>query len=492
MGYFYYFLRQNDFNSKSFLVFFFLIKYFQYTIGIQWPIAQFSLFFDTNSVLTNIGLIFHLNFNFLSFVLAFGFTFVDYAILVLFYKFVSFFSTKILDITSFEMLISNFSVQNFKKISKDFFGKPLTTKLKTTILLVLIVLAPIAYTDSMETIHETNNGIYYLTSGLNLIIGYFEKNSGFSGFFSKSNELLNVKNIIYFAGKDFQLSRLEFNSLNSPLYAPFLMLLGMKDQTNVSLAILSKLSEFVSVTLLNLVTSIEEYNSYMYQLTQEILRRAYWWVLEENNITYNPKRDFYDKFNNQNNINLNNSITEFNLGYIDLQSLVNISFLKGISTINNFFKQMNKLSLILNQVLYLTKLAPPLLNATFMSVEVTNALAFDQFITARNLTNQAQIYLNQSQEILSNYSFDPSLSPGVAEIGTIMNEFNYINHEFYNMTFGTENMFLNISRSISDLNSTSFSSYKVQDQTQMNNDINSSINYVRQVVLRNIDNLNIF
>ena len=205
MGYFYYFLRQNDFNSKSFLVFFFLIKYFQYTIGIQWPIAQFSLFFDTNSVLTNIGLIFHLNFNFLSFVLAFGFTFVDYAILVLFYKFVSFFSTKILDITSFEMLISNFSVQNFKKISKDFFGKPLTTKLKTTILLVLIVLAPIAYTDSMETIHETNNGIYYLTSGLNLIIGYFEKNSGFSGFFSKSNELLNVKNIIYFAGKDFQL-----------------------------------------------------------------------------------------------------------------------------------------------------------------------------------------------------------------------------------------------------------------------------------------------
>ena len=343
----------------------------------------------------------------------------------------------------------------------------------------------------MQTIHNTNDGIYYLTDALNLLLSYFQKHTGLTGIFSNSTELLKVKNILYFSAKNLKLSELELKSLNSPLYFPFMYLLNLKSQTQLTLSILNKFSEFVGGTLLNLVGSIEDYMNLMYQLTREILRRAYWWELEKNNITYNPRTDFYNKFNSKTVTDLNQSVLQFNNNFIDLENLIDKSYLKNNNMINVFYSQMDKLKLVLHQVVYLSKLAPPLLNATFTSVEVTNALAFDQFVTAKNLTALSQKYLNQSQEILNSYSFDPTLSSSISDIGIVMDEINDINHEFLNMTYGTQNMFLNLSKSIQTLNETYYSSNIVQiNLTNINLGINISINYVSQVVQRNIDKLN--
>ncbi len=493
IGYFYLYFNKRNFNRSSFITFFFFIKYVHVYFNILWSLAQISYFFDVNSTLINIGKIFNLDFVFLSFIISFLFDFLDYALLILFFKFIKLTFRWIPIYFSFEAEFSSFFRINIKLIFDYFSGASFRHILKIFVLFLVLIITPIAYSESMQTIHDTNDGLYYLTNALNTITIYFNKHPDFNGLFNGSNQLLSIVNVLFFAGKDLNLANLEFNSLNSPLYAPIKLLLGIQSETNVSLVILQKLSHFVGSTLLNLATSIENYLAYMHQVTQEILRRAYWWVLEADNITYNPKSDFYDKLNSPDALILINNINQFKIDFLYLKNLITSSYLKNLSIFNSFFSQMNKLIPILNQVIYLTNLAPPLLNATFSSIEVTNALAFDQFVTAKNLTDLAQKYMDQSQEILANYSFDASLSPAISEIGTVMEEFNYINHEFINMTYGTKNMFLNMSISIQDLNASSYSNnYFENNRTMINQNIQSSINYVQGVVSTNILKLHEF
>ena len=482
--YFYFYFSD---SKRNFIYYFFLLKYLSILFGIQWYLTQISNLFYYNSVFINIGIIFNYDLRFLNFVISFIMVFVDLSIFLLILNLYR----KLLIRLKFNFIFDKnlwlLIKKNFSTIKNYASDKPFKIKLITLTLLTIIFITPIAYTQSMETIQQTNDGLFYLTKAIDILNKFFKNKSVLQDIISSGNDFLGLKNTLYFSGKNLQLAKDNFESLNSPLYLPLFLLLGLNHKKDQVLNIIGHLSSFLKGTMLDLVASIQDYLGLMNQLTNEILRRAYWWELEANNITYNPKLDFYNKFNNKITINLQTSVSKFIDDFFNLGFEINNSLLKDSSTAEVFFSQMNSISKILDQVVYLTKVAPPLLNATFFSVEVTNALAFDQFVTARNLTSLSQNYIHQSQQLLDNYSFDSSLSEAIADIGTVMNQFNQINNEFVSMTAGTENMFLSLSSSMQELNKTSFSNNNYyKNITLVNNIIKANITNVKAIVEKNI------
>lgn len=490
MAYMFKYMHTKHFNSLSSITLFVFLKYLHLVFSMTWSLSLISQFFSSTSILVAVGAYFHYNLLFFNFILNFLTSFVDYAILILFFKFAGFLLNIVNLQPYFDEGIYNLVQINLSNFIRTLHQSKLSKKIQIIAIISIICLTPVAYSDTIQTFQRTNDGIYALVDAVNILIGFFQQYNGLNGVFSSPNGLLQLKNTLYFSSKDFKIAELQLESLQSPVYAPLLLLFNGKSQTNTTLTLLNELSQFTGSTMLNLVASIENYLSLMFQLTKEILRRAYWWNLEKDNITYNPRRDFYDKFNSKTIQDLNISVNQFKISYTSLKTTINSSFLGGTSIINKLYSQLNNLEGILNQVVYLSRVAPPLLNATFTSVVVTNALAFDQFITAKNLTTLSQKYLTESQTLLSNYSFDSALSEPIAEVGKIMSEFNWINHQFFYMTYGTQNMFLNLSKSIEILNGTSYKNNMNNSSLgSINSNINTSLTYVSQIVQKNIQQI---
>jgi hypothetical protein len=391
---------------------------------------------------------------------------------------------------NFQFNLVNFFKINFSSIKQAFKANSNPGKFKLILVLIFVTFTPLTYNYSMSTFQETSDGIYYLTDAISLLLNNFQNSDSLLDN-KDSNNLLNIKNAIYFSSKSFKLSASKFESLQSPLYFPILKLLGINDQPSMLVTTLNRLSSFTGTSTLDLISSIEDYLTFMYQLSKEIVRRARWWDLEQNNITYNPKIDFYDKFEYKVSIRVQENVIKFKNDFFDIKNLINASFLKNYSFITNFYSQIDKLNLILDQVVYITKLAPSLLNATFKSVEITNALAFDQFVTAKKLNVLSQYYLEQTQKHLENATnFDNSLSSTISDINKILIEFNDLNYEFVNMTDSSELHFVSLGNIVSSLNNiSSISQGKLFNKTGDYNDFLVKNHRVQEIVDRNIDKL---
>ena len=413
LGAFYYYYRKNNKNFQIILIFF-LFKYIHIMFNIPWSLNLFASLFDYNSFLLTIGSFVHLDLSLLNFFFSFLSGFVDLFLLICVFKLILLLTS----LTNIKFLIQQEgfpSVKlNFLAIKQVFISGKIKQKIKIVLFGFLIIITPLIYSNTVQSVNETNEGTYYLNKAVNRLYDYFQNNTDVSGIISDANNLLPIKNDLYFAGKYFEESAIHFESLNSPVYWPIVYLLGIKDTTDKIPGLIHQIGEFVGETMLNLVASIEDYLTFMDQLTKEILRRAYWWELDL--ATYNPQIDFYSRFDSKIPLNLDTNVANFKTGFSNLDEALAQIGLNHDTFFIEFNNQMNKFSLILDQVVFLAKLAPPLLNATFSSVEVTNALAFDQFVTAKSLTTLSQKYLDNSQNLLNNNSFDITLSPVIANI----------------------------------------------------------------------------
>ena len=217
MIYFYEYFKFKNFNSKDFFLFFILLKYLNLIFGISWTLTQVSSLFETNSVIVGIGTLLNYDLSFVSFVVSFLASIIDFLFLILFFKLSKFLLKKESLVFRFENNFLQLLKTNFLIFQKFFVQNKIGKKIEICFILSVMVLTPIAYSESMQTIHNTNDGIYYLTDALNLLLSYFQKHTGLTGIFSNSTELLKVKNILYFSAKNLKLSELELKSLNSPL-----------------------------------------------------------------------------------------------------------------------------------------------------------------------------------------------------------------------------------------------------------------------------------
>ena len=487
IGAFYYYYRKNN-KSYQIVFIFFLFKYIHIMFKIPWSLNLFASLFDYNSFLLSIDSFIHLNLSVLNFFFSFLSGFVDLFLLICAYRLILLLTAS----TNIKFLIQREVFQSFKlnilAIKQSFVTGKFSQKIKIVLFGFIIIITPLIYSNTVQSVNESNQGIYYLSEAVTRLYNYFQNNSDVSGIISNANNLLPIKNDLYFAGKYFEESSFHLESLNSPIYWPIEYLFGLKDTTDKIPGLIHQIGEFVGETMLNLVASIEDYLTFMDQLTKEILRRAYWWELDL--ATYNPQIDFYSRFDSKIPLNLDTNVANFKTGFSNLDGAFIQIGLNQNAFFIKFNNQMNKFSLILDQVVFLAKLAPPLLNATFTSVEVMNALAFDQFVSAKSLTTLSQRYLDNSQNLLNNNSFDITLSPIIANIDKIMREFNDINHEFVNMTASAQNMFIALSKSVILLNNTTYNN-KMYDinQTKINNDIDDTNYIVKQIVERNIQKL---
>lgn len=450
-------------SLTSFFLYFIFIFYFHLGLGVEWILTPIANILYQDSIIISIGHLINIpgidiiNLTIILFLLV-----LDFKILIIFYKFLLNFYLK------HDLRLSGTNVKIIRtKIS-----------VKSIFFATAIILMPILHVESFSLINDTSDGVAYIIEGINLILKSDIQNRAFNfnSILNDGSSLIKIKNNFYLAGIYFEKASNKLESLSS---------LKFSQNFPILLNFVKEMGNFSKSTIPFVISLFEDYLQVMNGNLNEILRRAYWWELEEQNISYDPKSDFYDKLNNKMHSRIAYGSFILSNHINKLSSIILKSNIGKNPLILNLFDELGKLNTIYEQLTLLTYLGTPLLNATFASVEVTNALAFDLFKTAQKLTNRSNFYFTSAKSLLDSYPYSYRFESIVDEIVILLSQFNTINIEFETMTKGTESMFNNIASSILFLNSTSFFSNKYFSKLK-NIEINNSLNNVEIIVNNNI------
>lgn len=327
---------------------------------------------------------------------------------------------------------------------------------QAVLLMVVVVLGSLTYAYTMSATSEVTTGLTALTSGLADIQGLFgEEGLSIRGLLGNYTAVLVLKNILFDAGDSFEVAQQKLQSLHAPMFQPLLLSLGLADDLPHLLELVDLLSAFTGYTVPDVITAIDLSLRHMNLLTREILRRAYWWDLEEENVTYNPRIDFFSKLELSEQIifDLQRQVDSFSHNVAEVKTIVGKTFLDRNRHVGRITDVLTDFADQLRYVIDLSRVGVPLLNATFTSVVVTNALASDQFVTAKALTDEAQKYVKQSQTLLDQIPPEEDMIDTINDILLTMGQFNVLNRQFAEMANATQLMFLHINESVGTLDS---------------------------------------
>ncbi|MHA2363012.1 MAG: hypothetical protein ACXAC7_03575 [Candidatus Hodarchaeales archaeon] len=475
-----------EFKKTTFYLIGLFFAFIHFISSIPWILGQWMQIFIVPGLITSLGEYFKFDLIMIAYLIMLIAILIDITLLILFIWCLKLFYNK-----SFLLNISFNQIQNLmnlidnNKLKKMFKSKK--NVIEGFVLLILIIIIPFSYLATLNAFENTSDGITYLLDGITELNQISNSGSIDSNqLLSNTSERIEMENTLFQASRYFINSRNKLESLNFLGFYPIFFLAGISDDIPYILELLDHLTELTGITIPDLMDSISDYLEHMDALTNEIINRGIWWELPED---YNSKGYFFDKLDNSLIDDINQSIK----AYSDLVSNIEMSFsqtfLSQNSNIHSMFDLLSTINSQLFQILEISQVGFLVLNATFASVEVTNALAFDQFITARNLTDRANKYVLQAQTTLNELLTQEDLLDTVNDLIFIMNQFTELNHEFANMTSSTEHWFFDINKTIEVLNLMTYNGTAPSEMVllDINNKIDQSTIIVRDIVIHSLE-----
>ena len=329
----------------------------------------------------------------------------------------------------------------------------ITNKSKS-IIIIFLVLVPLFYIEVSQPIIEVREGT-------NDILLAYEKLKTFIGqgsldidnLLSGSTEIIELSTALRDAGVHLESAHSHYKLLNHPFYSLLLSILGYEDEISTILSLIESFSILVKTDLPIFIPQISELLLFLFGLTEEIQFRGEFWKVPDD---YNESSAFFERLQG-----LDSFLFPTNLSSIQIKlriKAINDLFSKSkfnsqdqIKIITNF---LNDLSIRIPQMLQLSQSSISLLNATFNAMVVTDALAHDKFLLAKDRSDLTTIQINIANDQLRSMITNDLWEPIQIMVET-MQDINFINNKLNIMTNSTKNMFLTINETIGLLNNLS-------------------------------------
>lgn len=488
-------LINEHFKFTTYYVIGVFIATIHYLNSVPWVIGQWMNVFHAPGLITTLGSILRVDLVLLAYFLMFFSILVDLTFLLIFAWLIKIFWVRTPQIKngleSINNIITKSRVITLKNI-KFRQIKIKKIKLKTTFLLFILLFAlPMTYLSSLNAIEETSEGVRLILEGIKEI----SKITGPNGlnanqFLSNPAEQFKIENSLFSATQFFEKARENLNALNYIGFYPILLLTGLNDDIPYIYQLLENLSQLTGISFPDLIKDISNYLEHLTLLITGVIDRGIWWELSDE---YNAKTNFFDKFNYNLIDEINQSSLLFKKLVLKIEESLSRTFLDANNNVQTLLTTLNNFKDQIIQIFELSRVGFPLLNATFASVAVTDQLAHDNFVTARQLTDESEQYVLLAQSMLASLQENDNLFNTVNDLSLIMKQLNKINQEFINMTNSAEEMFLNINKSISLLERTSYNAF-IPSQTEiqdLNIVINQSNFMLSQIINRSVDFIDI-